>query len=324
MKSGEMAAYTPLVEQMSERAICFLREQGIVFPAAYPMPELRLSLEKRTKLYGHYNKRNIISELKRLCGSFEKGTTHCGTEKQQCEELHFLKKLESFLSGNTAEESGIQVWRRLNGEFSLLNELSLDMEQRCLGNNTLRRRFVGLFNKVQQIEIKQNLSGVFSSEGRIVLYMNNIEAICRDKGLNMNEYLQSVLVHEYAHACHYGAFMEHLLKGNPANFSLEKSMLRWSGAYFSVSKTSCVKETLARYMQAVWCRDYSPDLSHRLFVDDYGEYVIAPNWPYAGAQMLLSLSRQEAEPLFYRIWQNSLTDWEQAYDLLTSDFINVK
>ena len=327
MKSKEIAAYVPLMEHMSEKAICFLREQGIVFPAAYPMPELQWSLEKRTKLYGHYNKRNIISELKRLCDSFEDASVCFWTEKQHGEVICFLEKLGAFLSGYTAEESGIQVWRQLNREFYLLNEQVVYTEQQCTGNggNTkLWRRLVGLFDKVQQIEIKQQLSGVFSSEGRIVLYMNNIETMCKDKGWNMNEYLQSVLVHEYTHACHYGAFMEHQLKCNSVNFSLEKSMLRWSGAYFSVNKTSCVKETLARYMQVVWCRYYSPDLSERLFVDDYGEYVIVPNWPYAGAQMLLSLPRREAEPLFYRIWQKSLNDWKRAYELLTSDFSNVK
>lgn len=35
MKSKEMAAYVHLVEQMSEKAICFLGERGIIFPASY-------------------------------------------------------------------------------------------------------------------------------------------------------------------------------------------------------------------------------------------------------------------------------------------------
>lgn len=282
-----------------------------------------MSLERRTKLYGHYNKRNVISEIKRLSDSYRAASA----EKQQSDELCFLKGLESFLSENDARKSSALIWIQLTRDFSLLKAKASDMDRKCRSNDPdakLWHQLAGIYNKVQQLEIRQQLSGVFSSEGRIVLYMNNIEAICKDEDLEMDEYLQSVLVHEYTHACHYGAFMEWQQKFTSKKFSLEKSMLRWSGAHFSISKTSCVKETLARYMQAVWCRENSADLSDRLFSDDYGEYVIAPNWPYAGAQMLLNLSKQEAEPLFNRIWQTSLIDWEQAYKLLSPNFIHVK
>lgn len=308
----------PVVQQMADTAICFLREQGICFPASYPMPELRLSMERRTKLYGIYNKRNVLTELKRLMSSFSKEAELFEDEDGFYAAMSFMSRLELFLSGSNSAASSLKIWLQLEEEFDLLESMLSKMLRQSsnLGVRLkLWEQLVRLYAKVHQLEIKQQLSGVFSSEGRIVIYMNNIEAICMEQGLEMESYLQSVLVHEYTHACHYGDFMKQQ-KSCADSFSLEKSMLRWSGAYFSISKTSCVKESLARYMQAVWCRANSPQLTERLFIEAYGEYVISPNWPYAGAQVLLLAESSAGLELFHRVWQASLLDWEQAYSLL--------
>lgn len=314
MKSKDMAAYVPIVEQMADTALCFLKGHGISFPDAYPLPELRLSLERRTKLYGIYNKRNVLAELRRVQNNIS-----ITVSNDLCRRLdRFLHNLQLFLEGASSAASGFSIWQALKSEYKILEDSFNEQGSTgCEGTGAkFWQQIRGLYTKVNQLEIRQELSGVFSSEGRIVIYMNNIDAICQSQNLPLKFYLQSVLVHEYTHACHYADFMRQQNISDAEGFSLEKSLLRWSGANFGVSRASCVKESLARYMQAIWCREQDIDLANRLFADAYGEYVIQPNWPYAGAQELLLLEQEAGLKLFQNIWKASLTEWEQAYELL--------
>lgn len=321
MKSKEMAAYVPVVQKMADVAIGFLQAQGVVCSPGWSEPELRLSPERRIKIHGIYNKRNTVSELQRLLNSL-------GTEADRAEQKHdykelagFLQRLSLFLSDAGVEQCGAEAWKDLQREFAAL-EQCLPRVLSQTANLTVRlklwQQLVRLFAKVQQLEIKQELSGVFSSEGRIVLYMNNIEAICKKMEMPMEPYLQSVLVHEYAHCCHYAAFME---AQSAEHLAMDKAMLRWSGAYFSRRRVSAVKESLARYMQVLWCRENAPELALFLEAEPRGEYVICPNWPYAGARLLLKADRDEAKSLFASIWQSSLHTWEQAYSMLNVEKI---
>ena len=315
MKAKEMADYVPLVQKLADTAIGFLAEQGLRFPENYPMPELRLSLERRVKVHGIYNKHNVLAELRRLQHSFIKADIaayHKSLLKA------FLEKLALFLDGRIIDASGIKVWLQIEHDYYLL-EKEINVIADLSFKSRLWQQLVRLLAKVKELEIKQQLSGVFSSEGRITLYMNNIEAICYKQGLDMKAYLQSVLVHEYTHACHYAAFMEARLTA-----SADKALLCWSGVYLGKGKVAVVKESLARYLQVLWCQINEPKLSIQFITGDYGEYVIQPNWPYAGAQGIVALPRHEARLLFCTIWQASIMDWEQAYELLGASINNMK
>lgn len=314
MKSREMADYVPLVRELADEAVCFLQAQGIVHPESWSEPELRLSLEKRTKLYGIYNKRNVAAELERLLVQYKRFDG-----KQEYRECgSFLEKLANFLAAKGTGPSGFEAWKNLQEDFSKLERLFTrniaDMDDWGM-KLQLWQKLVRLYAKVQQLEIKQQLSGVFNSEGRVVIYMNNIEAICQKLRIALEPYLQSVLVHEYAHACHYAAFMDAQSFQEP--LAAEKALLRWSGAYFSRSRVTVVKESLARYMQISWCRENVPKLAEMLTSEQMSEFVIYPNWPYAGAQILLEAESSIGKALFIRVFKTSLCDWEQAYDILS-------
>lgn len=320
MKAKEMADYVPLVQKLADTAIGFLADQGLRFPENYPMPELRLSLERRVKVHGIYNKHNVLAELRRLQHSFIKADIaayHKSLLKA------FLEKLALFLDGRSIDASGIKVWLQIEHDYYLL-EKEINVIADLSFKSRLWQQLVRLLAKVKELEIKQQLSGVFSSEGRITLYMNNIEAICYKQGLDMKAYLQSVLVHEYTHACHYAAFMEARLTASADKAFLDKALLCWSGVYLGKGKVAVVKESLARYLQVLWCQINEPKLSIQLTTGDYGEYVIQPNWPYAGAQGIVALPRHEARLLFCTIWQASIMDWEQAYELLGASINNMK
>lgn len=188
MKAKEMAAYVPLVQKLADTAIGFLADQGLRFPENYPMPELRLSLERRVKVHGIYNKHNVLAELRRLQHSFIKADIaayHKSLLKA------FLEKLALFLDGRSIDASGIKVWLQIEHDYYLL-EKEINVIADLSFKSRLWQQLVRLLAKVKELEIKQQLSGVFSSEGRITLYMNNIEAICYKQGLDMKAYLQSV------------------------------------------------------------------------------------------------------------------------------------
>lgn len=326
MKSKEMAAYVPMVQEMADIAIEFLAERGLCFSADYQMPELSLSLEKRIKVHGIYNKHNVLAELRRLQRSFAADWASVSDKEALQAAAEFLTKLALFLEGAHTEDSGLHVWLQLKQSFEKLEvcfsvkATEPDMTIRL----KLWQQLVRLFAKIQQLEIKQHLSGVFSSEGKITLYMNNIETICHERGFDMKAYLQSVLIHEYVHACHYAVFMDKKISDCGDKFSIEDAMLHWSGAYCGKKKAVAVKEGLARYVQILWCQIHEPVLAGSLRAREYGEYVIYPNWPYVGAQALLCLPLSEADELFYKLWKMSLIDWQPVYELLSQGLLRVK
>ena len=159
------------------------------------------------------------------------------------------------------------------------------------------------------VKIERLLRGSFFADGGIVIYYCNVCQLCEKEQLDFTSYITSVLAHEIFHAMHFASCDS--TKG-------WQQMSYWNGNGFEVGKMSTVRESLAEYFRYLWlAKQQNKELMAIMFKELQEPFAKVPNYPYAGVRYLLS-TEGLAKEKFFVIFERSLQDWHEAYELLTS------
>ena len=159
------------------------------------------------------------------------------------------------------------------------------------------------------IKIERLVRGSFFADGGIVIYYCNVCQLCEKEQLDFTSYITSVLAHEIFHALHFAACDSS--KG-------WQQMSYWNGNGFEAGKMSTVRESLAEYFRYLWlAKQQNKELMAIMFKELQEPFANVPNYPYAGVKYLLQ-TEEVAKEKFHAVFERSLQDWHEAYDLLTS------
>mgnify|MGYP003292799580 CR=1 FL=1 len=159
------------------------------------------------------------------------------------------------------------------------------------------------------IKIEQPVKGSFFADGGIVIYYCNVCQLCEKHGLNFEDYITSVLVHEIFHTLHFAC----------CDKTQEwQQMKYWNGTGYEYAKVSAVRESLAEYFRYLWLVKNQQELLLAKMKQDLTEpHATVPNYPYAGVKYLLS-EEVLKNAKFHSVLESSLVNWQEAYDLLIS------
>ena len=159
------------------------------------------------------------------------------------------------------------------------------------------------------VKIERLVRGSFFADGGIVVYYCNVCQLCEKEQLDFTRYITSVLAHEIFHALHFAAC--DATKG-------WQQMSYWNGNGFEAGKMSAVRESLAEYFRYLWlAKQQNKELLAIMFKELLEPFATVPNYPYAGVRYLLPTEGLVNEK-FLAVFESSLQDWHEAYDLLIS------
>ena len=159
------------------------------------------------------------------------------------------------------------------------------------------------------VKVERLVRGSFFADGGIVIYYCNVCQLCEKEQLDFTSYITSVLAHEIFHALHFASC--DATKG-------WQQMSYWNGNGFEAGKMSTVRESLAEYFRYLWlAKQQNEELLAIMFKELLEPFATVPNYPYAGVKYLLP-AEGLANEKFLAVFESSLQDWHEAYDLLTS------
>ena len=159
------------------------------------------------------------------------------------------------------------------------------------------------------VKIERLVRGSFFADGGIVIYYCNVCQLCEKEQLDFTSYITSVLAHEIFHALHFASC--DATKG-------WQQMSYWNGNGFEAGKMSTVRESLAEYFRYLWlAKQQNKELLAIMFKELLEPFATVPNYPYAGVRYLLP-AEGLANEKFLAVFESSLRDWHEAYELLTS------
>lgn len=166
-----------------------------------------------------------------------------------------------------------------------------------------------LANMKANVKIERPVRGSFFADGGIVIYYCNVCQLCEKEQLDFTSYITSVLAHEIFHALHFAAC--DTTKG-------WQQMSYWNGAGFEANKMNTVRESLAEYFRYLWlAKQQSKDLLAIMFKELLEPFANVPNYPYAGVRYLLP-TEGLAKEKFITVFESSLQNWQESYELLIS------
>lgn len=278
---------------------------GVPIGDEFIRPQVLFSKQVRRQSFGRYHVDNVLREIERvrqLASMHGRVSSAYAVGKMGA----FLRSLEHFLkvAGNFDE------WSRLSA-------MAVEMEGIAL-QEPLVGRVCGIYRKCQQLLLDKPVQAVFTSDNRIIFYEEGIKKICAEMNIRMEDYLLLILVHELAHALHFNYVMdEHraaAVAATPMQYG--DALGYWAGEGCKLAQVRTVKEALARYVQYCWACNNLPAAKSAMELEHAGAGVIYPNWPYAGASMLLEMDADEAGDKVRSLLRLSAVSWASAYNLL--------
>ena len=163
------------------------------------------------------------------------------------------------------------------------------------------------------------MHGEYNEAGNIILYVKALREECTANAFAYTAYYQSVLVHERLHYLHHEAVLQRFAVIASAIQSAEykKAQAYWFGAGADAGYVRTVKETLAEFGRFLWCREQGYTELAELAVQNLsGVRAYYPTYPYAGMRGFCALYEKNltsAVSAWERLWQLSLTSWQEAY-----------
>lgn len=183
-------------------------------------------------------------------------------------------------------------------------------------------RYLAWQKKLTQIKFQALVHGEFNEAGEIILYVNALCAECAKNNLAYAAYYQSVLVHERLHYLQHQAVLQKYGALDAAIQSAEykNAQAYWFGVGADTACVRTVKETLAEFVRFLWCREQGYTALAKQAVDVLaGARAYYPAYPYAGMRGLCALYENNpiaAVSVWAKLWQASLTSWQEAYRLI--------
>lgn len=201
--------------------------------------------------------------------------------------------------------------------LALLDEVEQTQDARLW--RKWQSRYQAWQKKLIQIKFKALVHGKYNEAGEIILYVNALREECAKYNLDYVAYYQSVLVHERLHYLHHEAVLQRFAVIASAIQSAEykKAQAYWFGAGADAGYVRTVKETLAEFGRFLWCREQGYTELAELAVQNLsGVRAYYPTYPYAGMRGFCALYEKKttsAVSAWERLWQLSLTSWQEAY-----------
>lgn len=185
----------------------------------------------------------------------------------------------------------------------------------------LAKQYAEWSKKLQQLKFQRLQHGEFAAGKGITLYVNAIRQECAEHDWDYAAYYDSVLVHERVHLLHYQTVLAHFGAAGAAVQSAEYKQAQryWYGRQTEAAQAAVVKETLAEFARWLWCLQqghWALAQAQALLQTCEEARTCIPYYPYAGVRGLCALhasSPQAAVRAYSKLWQLSLTSWQQAY-----------
>lgn len=283
---------------MNEICNFYTELTGFRYPAAIEHVRVVYSDEMKTKTEGQSpDYRKLINDIKTLLLGLDNLRLVYSNHPKYGYKIRMLQKLLSeaieVASGASASKRDAEENLQSLSEFArtvegCFKEVSFREEEFSEADKEVREcicKAKVLINKLMSHKYTMVVYGEYDSKSDIItLYINNIANGAR---LNNNEYefLYSVLAHEAFHALHMKQTADCFENG--IHRSVREYFSGEGLTSYSADRVKTIKESFAKYFELEWARRSG----FKSYYDENSKFEghcsAYPNWPYAGAKVIL-------------------------------------